>query len=150
MLANGDPIKGLADFIADLVKDRSPLSGRRTNASVFVNNFPILTSLIVRAKQRSNQLAFSFWSSLHSLFSAIKLAFLYITTKLRLGKKLETQQEKAMLWRIKDTLGRATNHFSEAFKDKDHFNPIYFENDKFTEKDVDQRVDSWRETLTHG
>jgi surface carbohydrate biosynthesis protein len=149
MLSTGDPIQGLADFIVDRLKSHRTLSENWMNGSVFANNSPVLASAIARVKRRSSLLISYSGKSLHSLLSVLKLVFLYIVTKLRLGKKLEPQQEKMMLWKLKDTLGRAIYYFSQGFIDKDHFNPVYFENDIFTEVEVHERVEKWSEILVN-
>lgn len=150
MLSNGDPISGLADFIAGLVKSHRTLNSYQMRGSTFTNRFPVLTSWIVRAKWRSSRLISYSGKSVHSLLSAVKLVFSYVVTKLQRGKKLGSQHRKAMLWKVKDTLRRALDNFSQGFKDGIYFNPVYFENDMFTEIEVDKRVETWHEILTNG
>jgi len=150
MLSNGDPIGGLADFISNLVKSKSTLSRSWVGMSAFANNLPMLASLIVRVKRRSTRLVSYSGKSLHSLLSAGKLVLVYIITILQpQDRKHKQHQAKKVLWKIKDALGRAIDNFSQGFKDGIHFNPIYFENDMFTEIDVNKRVETWREILAN-
>jgi surface carbohydrate biosynthesis protein len=149
MLSNGDPIRGLADFIVGLVKNSRTMSSYQINDSTFATRFPVITSWSVRAKWRSSRLVSYSGRSIHSLLSAVKLVLTYIVTKLRDGKKIGSQHRKTMLWELKDTLRRAVDNFSQGFKDGIQFNPVYFENDMFAEAEIEKRVETWRGILTN-
>jgi len=149
MLSNGDPLRGLADFIVDLVESHKSGSGYRVNRSTFARRFPVLTSLGVRTKWRSVRLISYSWKALRSLLPAGKLVFSYAVTKLKGGRKIGSQYRKTMVSKLKDILRAAIGYFFEGFKDGIQFNSTYLENDMFTETDVNRRVTLWREILAN-
>lgn len=149
MLSNGDPIRGLADFIVDLVKSRESSSGYRMNRSTLVRRFPVLISWGVRVKWRLVRLISYSWKALRSLLPAGKLVFSYAVTKLKGGRKIGSLHRKTMISKLKDVLRGAIGYFSQGFDDGIQFNINYLENDMFTESDVNERVKAWRQVLKH-
>jgi surface carbohydrate biosynthesis protein len=148
MLANGDPIKGLADFIADLVRNPHLLSGNQMHNTI--SDSPALTALIVRAKWRFRRLFSYSRKAMHSLLSAVKTILLYFASFLRPnGKGRERQQPKLVISKVLDTLNRMIHLFSQGFKVTNYFNPITHENDTFTEIDIKKRVEIWRGILAN-
>jgi hypothetical protein len=153
MLSNGDPIHGLADFIAGLVQTSSKSNRNGMKSSTSASNSPMLVmaSLNYRAQRRSKRVISYSWQALHSLFSAIKLVLSYIVAKLWPRNAGDKRLDRAALrGKVKDRLTRMASTFSQGFEDTIRFNPVYFEMDVFTETDVSERVESWREILPNG
>ena len=152
MLSNGDPIKGLADFIAGLVQGNSKSSRNGMKSSASVSNSPmlVLTSLNYRAQRRTRRVISYSRPALHSLFSAIKLVLSYIAAKVQPhGARRKLLKKGVMRGKLKDRLTRMVDTFSQGFEDTIRFNTVYFENDVFTELDVNKRAEAWREILTN-
>jgi len=148
MLANGDPIEEIANFIAGLVKSSEPLIGNRVYGAM--PKFPVLTALLVRVKWRSRRLISYSWSAVHSLLSAVKTVLMYLAGFLRpRGRDQEQQQYKQVLSEVLQKLNRMIYLFSQGFKDTNYFNPVTHENDTFTEVDVAKRVGIWKRILAN-
>jgi surface carbohydrate biosynthesis protein len=146
MLSKGDPIEGLVDFIAKLLRDGDPMDKNRAYHAA--SQVPVLTSLLVRTKWRSKRLATYSWGALHSFLSAFKTVVLYFISFVKPGSKgQEREHPKQMLSQVKDKLNRMVNLFSQGFGNTNYFNPVTHENDTFTEMDVNKRVEIWRGIL---
>jgi surface carbohydrate biosynthesis protein len=138
MLSQGDPIEGLADFIANLAKNAAPSIS------------PALVSLSIRMKWRSKRLASYSWNAIHSLLSAVKTLLMYFAGFIRRGNASREQwQFKLVLSTVRDRLNRMTYLFSQGFKDPNYFNPVTHENDTFTESEITKRVEIWHRILTN-
>lgn len=141
MLSHGDPILGLADLIGNLAKkNRASNTGRL----VFV-------LLKVRWNLRYRQLVKYSRLALKSLVSAANILLLDVAVALKLRVAgSEMRSEGTVLTRLFAQVSDAVNLFSLGFKDRDHFSLITHENDVFTEAEVLDRAEKWREVLANG
>jgi len=144
MLSRGDPIEGLVDFLAALVRSADPSVGNRMYAAI--SKSPALTSLATRTKWRSRRLVSYSWSSTHSLLSAVKTIVVYFLPG---GRGRERQPYKLVLSEVLKKLNRAMYLFSQGFKDTNYFNPLTHENDAFTDAEAGERVEKWRKILAN-
>jgi surface carbohydrate biosynthesis protein len=143
MLANGDPIKGLADFIASLAEGAESRFQNRASA-----DDAVLVSRFIRVKWRSKRLISYTWKAIHSLLSAVKVVVLHLAVGLiHLRSRSERQGEDTLTANLSDRMRQVLLLLSQGFADSNYFNPVTHEGDVFTEADVDKQVGLWQTIL---
>ena len=148
MLSNGDPIAGLANFIAELANDTGPLLGSRVNSLASDNQLPALVSLIVKFGWKSRRLARYTGYAIHSLLSAVKVFILHLVSPfIPKGMKQEAHPKETVSRRVLERLKRASHHIVQGVKGREYYNPVTHENDEFTEVEIEERVVKWNEIL---
>ena len=151
MLANGDPIEGLADFVARLVEKTKISNADIEQGRFFTSKSPRLLSLRVRGKRRIEQLVKYPKIAFQSLFHATKAELRRHLAPNSGAAQSETGVGKAVSGSfIERAKSRSKSTFSllaQGFEEKDYFVPSTHENDEFTETEVQTRVDAWCEIL---
>ena len=150
MLSNGDPISGLADFIANLIKSSKSSVGDRRFFFAFSNIFSTKQLINTWGLRQGKRLVRHSGYAIHSVLSAIKIIILYLISLLTtIGKERKAVSLKSILIRVSDRLQNASHLFAQSFKHKNYYNPATHENDEFTEVEVLERVEKWDEILAN-
>jgi surface carbohydrate biosynthesis protein len=150
MLANGDPINGLADFIGHLVEGAGASKANLVYGSFFSTGLPIIESSKARVKRRFKRLNKYSSKAMQTLLSTFKAIVLYLIAILKpnsWGTQKRSNQDD--LSGLLEHLTSAAQIFSEGFKNRNYFNPLTHENDVFTEVEVHERVEKWSEILAN-
>jgi len=150
MLANGDPITGLADFIGHLVEGAGASKVNLVYGSFFSTGLPVFDSSIARGRRRFKRMGKYSMKAVQTVLSAIKAMVLSLLSVFKLGdRRTKMHLKQGGLKGALEYLARAAHLFSEGFKNRNYFNPLTHENDVFTEVEVDERVEKWNEILAN-
>ena len=150
MLSNGDPIEGLSDFIGHLIRRKKMSDASLTHVSrVYTNLLVPVTSLAARLKRRSGRLIKHSLMAVRSLFSMVKILFPDVFYDNRPDVEADIYSDISVMRRLFDRLTHSLLIFGRGFRDRDYHNPATLENDMFTEVEVNERVQKWREILAN-
>lgn len=142
MLANGDPIKGLADYVVHLLESTPSSTRYRIPKPTYAFDSPVLVSFMVRSKWRWERVMSYTQRAVPHLLSAVKIFLRYLVGGFPWVFRYKENLNKSLA-----SLRLGVQLFFQGFKDKNYFDPVTHENDIFTERDVNERVKVWRAKL---
>ena len=87
--------------------------------------------------------------AVRSLFSMVKILFPDVFYDNRPDVEADIYSDISVMRRLFDRLTHSLLIFGRGFRDRDYHNPATLENDMFTEVEVNERVQKWREILAN-